>query len=204
MATKLKVPRGATFRKGWVWYDGEDVIKPITVITRGFHTEITAPLHGFPSTDIPVALLDVGELNTLDASGNPSFATKNRILAHALDANKFSVEVDSSEFSAYDGTGGYVVYRPPKNLTGYTARMQFRATVNAADILLELTSGNGITLGGAEGTIDMVLTDAQTTAFAKNAGVWNIELTAPVPSLDVTRFDEGTIELTADVNRPVV
>lgn len=202
MTTKLKVPRGATFRKGWVWYDGADVIKDITAIDRGFHTEITAPTHGLPSTDIPVALLDVGELNTLDASGNPSFATKDRILAHVLDASKFSVEVDSTEFTAYT-TGGYLVYRPPKNITGYTARMQFRATTKAADVLLELTDTSGITLGGAEGTIDMVMTDVQTTNFPKNSGVWNIELIAPGPG-DVTRFDEGTIELTADVNRPAV
>lgn len=203
MATKLKVPRGATFRKGWVWYDGLDVIKPITAIARGFHTVVTSPAHGLPSTDMPVALMDVGELNTLDSSGQPSFATKDRILAHNLTTSTFSVEIDSSDFSLYDGTGGFVVYRPPKNLTGFTARMQFRASASAKDILLELLTGSGITLGGVEGTIDMVMTDAQTTAFPKNYGVWNLELIAPGPG-DVTRFDEGTIELSADVNRPAV
>jgi len=202
MATKLKANRGATFRKGWVWYDGADVVKAITSITRGFHTVVSVTSHGLPSTDIPVALLDVGELTTLDASGSPSFAPKDRILAHALTSDTFSVEVDSTEFAADTG-GGYVVYRPPKNLTSYTARMQFRANVNATAILLELTESDGITLGGVEGTIDVVLTDAQTTAFPKNTAVWNIELVAPGPG-DVTRFDEGTIEFSPDVNRPVV
>jgi hypothetical protein len=201
VATKLKVPRGATFRKGWVWYDGADVVKPIASITKGFHTTITATAHGLPATDIPVALLDVGELNTLDSSGNPSFDTKNRILAHVLTPDTFSVEVDSSEFSDYV-SGGYLVYRPPKDLTGFSARMQFRASASAADILLELTRVSGITLGGVEGTIDMVMTDTQTTNFPKNYGVWNMELIAPDDG-DVTRFDEGTIELSADVNRPV-
>ena len=96
MATKLKVPRGATFRKGWVWYDGADVVKPITSIAKGFHTTITSPAHGLPATNIPVALLDVDELNTLDSSGKPSFETKDRILATVLSPDTFSVEVDSS------------------------------------------------------------------------------------------------------------
>jgi hypothetical protein len=48
----------------------------------------------------------------------------------------------------------------------------------------------------------MVMTDTQTTNFPKNYGVWNMELIAPDDG-DVTRFDEGTIELSADVNRPV-
>ena len=203
MATKLKVPRGATFRKGWVWYDGADVVKPITSIAKGFHTTITSPAHGLPATNIPVALLDVDELNTLDSSGKPSFETKDRILATVLSPDTFSVEVDSSEFSDYT-SGGYLVYRPPKVLTGFSARMQFRASPSAADVLLELTTVSGIILGGVEGTIDMVMTDVQTTSFPKNYGVWNIELIAPGPLGDVTRFDEGTIELSADVNRPAL
>lgn len=203
MATKLKVPRGATFRKGWVWYDGEDIRKDITAIARGFPTVLTAPTHSLTSIDTPVALLNVDELSTVDSSGQPSFATKDRILAHAIDASTFSVEIDSTEFSAYDGVGGRVVHRPPKDLTGYTARMQFRPTISSDLLWLELTELDGITLRGVLGAIDIVLTDVQTTAFPKNFGVWNIELIDPV-SEDVTRFDEGTIELSADVNRPVV
>ena len=66
------------------------------------------------------------------------------------------------------------MYRPPKVLTGFSARMQFRASPSAADVLLELTTVSGIILGGVEGTIDMVMTDVHTTSFPKNYWVWNI------------------------------
>ncbi len=48
------------------------------------------------------------------------------------------------------------------DLTGYTARMQVRASYEAADKLLDLTTENGsITLGGENGTISVVATTAQ-------------------------------------------
>jgi len=202
MATKLKISRGATFRKQWAWYAGDDVVKNITSIVRGFPTVVTVTSHGLPSTDIPVALLDVDELSTLDSTGNPSFATQYRILATKLSTSTFSVEVDSSFFTPYV-SGGFLVYLPPRDLTGYVARAQFRTSATSATILLELTTENGgIELGGVEGTIDLLMTDAQTTDFPKAFAEWNIELVAPGPG-DVVRFDSGVAKFSPDVNRPV-
>jgi hypothetical protein len=42
------------------------------------------------------------------------------------------------------------------NLTGYTARMQVRSTLESAEALIELTTANGrIALGGSAGTITL-------------------------------------------------
>lgn len=207
MATKLKVQRGATFRKAWAWYAGPDSVKGITVVTRGFPTVLTCPSHNLPSSAIPVSLISMGELTTLNSDGAPSFKPADRILAIKTGADTFSIDYDSSESDAFTagigGVIGYLVYTPPKDLTGYAARMQFREAVDSADVLLALDEAAGITLGTTEGTIDVELTDTQTTDFPLDAAVWNLELVAPGPG-DVTRFDEGTIELSPDVNRPVV
>lgn len=90
----------------------------------------------------------------------------------------------------------------PKNLTGYTARAQIRATATSPDpALVDLTStpAAGLTLGGVAGTITLVITAAQTEALGDVAtmGVWALELTAPDTS--VVRLVEGTVEVSPGV-----
>lgn len=83
------------------------------------------------------------------------------------------------------------------NLTGYTARMQVRPTVDSSTLTLELTTSNGrITLGGAAGTIDLlVLASAMTMA---GDYVYDLEL---VYSTTVTRLVQGFFTVRAEVTR---
>jgi len=209
VATKLIIPRGTTFRRGAIWLAAEDEIDMVDGVTLGFPTIISCPGHSIMHNPIPVALMDLGQLSTLDADGNPSFALQDRILATAI-GDTISVQIDSTSFAPYT-SGGYVVLRPPKDLTGYSARMQFRESADDDLPQLEILLGTGITLGGMEGTIDYVLTEAQTEppddvapgeGIVADSGVWNIELIAPGPNGDITRFAEGTFQMTVDVNRP--
>lgn len=63
------------------------------------------------------------------------------------------------------------------NLTGYTARMQVRASHSSADVLLSLTTENSrITLGGVAGTITLSLLAADTAALTWEWGVYDLEL----------------------------
>lgn len=83
------------------------------------------------------------------------------------------------------------------NLTGYTARMQVRPTVDSSTLTLELTTSNGrITLGGSAGTIDLlVLASAMTMA---GDYVYDLEL---VYSTTVTRLVQGFFTVRAEVTR---
>lgn len=83
------------------------------------------------------------------------------------------------------------------NLTGYTARMQVRPTVDSSTLTLELTTSNGrITLGGAAGTIDLlVLASAMTMA---GDYVYDLEL---VYGTTVTRLVQGFFTVRAEVTR---
>jgi hypothetical protein len=65
----------------------------------------------------------------------------------------------------------------PVNLTGYTARMQIRASYTSATALISLTQASGLTLGGAAGTIDINITSNQTTALAAGTYVYDLEMT---------------------------
>lgn len=203
--TRLVIPRGATFRKLWTWLSIIDMTKAVSGVTRGYPTTLTAVDHDMPDGEIPVALLDLGDLITLDDSGLPSADPKFRRLALKIDDDTFTIKVDSTEFAAYT-SGGYVVYRIPKDLTGATARAQFRTDADAEEALLELTTENdGLVLGGTEGTVEMVLSESQATDIGvdegADSGEWNIEIELPLG--DTIRFKEGTFEMTPDVTRPL-
>ena len=89
------------------------------------------------------------------------------------------------------------------NLTGYTARMDVRLRHSSTDKLLALSSPSaGITLGGLAGTIDLVLTAAQTAALAEGLYVYDLELVSGAGV--VTRLLEGTVTVTPEVTRPTV
>jgi hypothetical protein len=87
----------------------------------------------------------------------------------------------------------------PINLTGYTARLQVRETYSSTATVVSLTSGAGITLGGAAGTIAIVIAASTTAALtAPFSGVYDLEL---VNSSVVTRLLQGVAVVTPEVSR---
>lgn len=93
----------------------------------------------------------------------------------------------------------------PINLTGYTARMQVRESVSAADVLIELTTENGrITLGGAAGTIlleiDADVMAALDTNHLKVTWRYDLELVPADPD-DTVRLLRGKFVVLPEVTR---
>ena len=86
------------------------------------------------------------------------------------------------------------------NLQGYTARMQVRATIEAATALIELTTANErIALGGAAGTITLTISAADTEALTAGRGVYDLELISG--SGIVTRLLQGVATISRNVTR---
>jgi hypothetical protein len=65
----------------------------------------------------------------------------------------------------------------PIDITGWTAKMDIRIK-KGGDLLYSLTTGSGITNGGANGKITWTLTIAQTTTL-KGSPVYDLFLTNP-------------------------
>lgn len=90
--------------------------------------------------------------------------------------------------------------KTPYNLTGYTARMQVRSNVTSNTVVLELTTGNGrITLGGAAGTVDLLVSAANTASLTSGLYVYDLELVSG--GGEVTRLIEGNFNVRAEVTR---
>jgi hypothetical protein len=89
----------------------------------------------------------------------------------------------------------------PINLTGYTARMQIRATVGSPDILMQLTSelGGGITVVGPTGTMSLLIGDVATAALPWTWAVYDLEIESATG--ETTRLLRGEVEVEAEVTR---
>ena len=64
------------------------------------------------------------------------------------------------------------------NLTDYTANFGVKREHSDVDEVLSLTESSGLTLGGSAGTIDILITAAQTTELSGEY-IYSLTLTAP-------------------------
>lgn len=87
------------------------------------------------------------------------------------------------------------------DLSGFTARMHMRDTLEATTPFLTLTTENGgIALGGAAGTVDLLASAAATSAISATSGVYDLELVAG-DGVTVTRLLEGLVTISPEVTR---
>lgn len=90
------------------------------------------------------------------------------------------------------------------NLTGYTARMQIRRTIDSDTPMVSLTSptvnGNGITvMDGANNAISINITDA-TTSLVDSSGLYDLEI-IKTSTGQVSRLLQGTVTLSREVTK---
>ena len=82
------------------------------------------------------------------------------------------------------------------DLTGYTAELQVRETVDSATAILTKVP----TLGGALGTISWAFTPAETATLTASKYAYALELTKTADST-VTRLVEGALTVSPEVVR---
>ena len=88
------------------------------------------------------------------------------------------------------------------NLTGYTARMQIRASHTNENVIAELTSVNGgLTITPLLGKIDrhLTATKTQTITPTNTPAVYDLELVAS--NGEVTRLVQGSVFISPEVTR---
>ena len=88
----------------------------------------------------------------------------------------------------------------PVNLSSYTAaELQARTNFDDATPFINLTMGNGITLGGSAGTVTLAMSAAATQAIQVNGGVYDLILTDQTGT--VTRLLQGNVIISKEVSR---
>lgn len=112
-------------------------------------------------------------------------------------AGYYDLEIEQG--ATYSLLMTWAISNVPVNLTGYIARLQARIDVDETSTILSLTTGAGITLGGAAGTITLDRSAAQTAILPKGQFVYDLELESSGGV--VTRLLQGELEISAEVTR---
>lgn len=88
------------------------------------------------------------------------------------------------------------------DLTGYTARMQVRRTIDSANFLLSLTTENGgLTINPTEGFSNHIYINvsASVTASISTSGLYDLEIISSTGT--VSRILQGEFRLSPEVTR---
>jgi nucleoside phosphorylase len=113
-------------------------------------------------------------------------------------AERYDLYVDSgatyTDVITFRDSAGALV-----NLTGYTASLKIRPTVESSTVSLSLTQASGLTLGGAAGTVTITISAAQTTTLAGGNFVYDLKVTSGGGV--ATRLVEGDVIVSAEVSR---
>jgi molybdopterin-binding protein len=84
------------------------------------------------------------------------------------------------------------------NLTNYTAAMQVRENPQSTAVMLNLSTGSGITLGGTAGTIAVNVPANTMGSVVAGNYVYDLELNS---GSEVTRLIQGLFAIQAEVTR---
>lgn len=113
-------------------------------------------------------------------------------------AEKFDLSIDQgSTFTSvveYVTDTGAVI-----PLTGYSARMQFRTSYDAASPALSLTEGAGLVTNGAAGSVTITVAAAATASIPAKDYLYDLEVFNGAG--DVKRLIEGVAMIRPEVTR---
>lgn len=101
--------------------------------------------------------------------------------------------------STWDDVWTLKVAGVPYNLTGCTARLQFRKAPTSPTAALSITSSSGITLGGAAGTVTFNVADTVTSAI--DAGIYVYDLEIETSGGVTSRWVYGKVNVSAEVTK---
>lgn len=88
----------------------------------------------------------------------------------------------------------------PINITNYTSALQIRSLPSDPTTVLSLSTGSGITITGATGTVEVHATAAQTRDIDEGTYYYDLEITAPNTGV-VTRLVQGQVVVSPEVTR---
>ncbi len=188
----LKIIKGTTFSVLFRYESPKKTYVPITGISRTAPVVITAAGHSMPSA-WRVKVTDV--LGMTDINSKEDYREATALTGNTIEINS----INAVSFKDY-ASSGIIEYNEPVDLTGFTARMQVRATIDSEAVLLELTTGNGgIVLDTVNSTVSLLVSASVTELITWDSGVYSLELVSGTGV--VTTFLEGAITTIKEVTR---
>jgi hypothetical protein len=193
----LSVRRGTTFARILRWAGEPIVYRPITAVPGRAPLTLTVPAHGLVDgwRAAIVGVQGMQEINAPNLPPKPAEYLKASVVDE--DTVAFNA-INATTFGNYT-SGGVLQYYTPRDLAGYSARMDVRAKADIdSAVLLTLSTINGrIALDNDAKTIALTISAADTAALDFKRGVYDLELESPDGV--ITALAYGTFAVLAEV-----
>lgn len=190
-----KIYQGSTFQETLRWESETKQYAPISGISTAAPCVITTgSAHGVP-LNWRIRVTGVNGMKDINTVSEDSYYLVTSKTSTTLTLN----QVNSAAYGAYT-SGGIVEYNTPIPITGYTALMQIRETLESATVIHEMsTANNGIVIDPVNYTISLSIPSAVTGTFDFDSAVYSCELTDNQGN--VIPFLTGNISLVKEVTR---
>jgi len=190
-----KIYQGSTFQETLRWESETKTYVPISAITKDAPCTITTSAHTIP-VGWRIRVANVAGMKEINTTSDDAYYLVTAKTSTTVTLNK----VNSLGYTAYT-SGGVVEYNTPVPLTGYTALMQIRETLDSTAVIHQMTSaaGGGIQINTSDSTIFLTIPASITTNFTFDSAVYSLELTNA--SGVVIPFMAGNLTLVREVTR---
>jgi hypothetical protein len=190
-----KIYQGSTFQETLRWESETKQYAPISGITQAAPCVITtSATHTIP-LNWRVRVSGVSGMKDINTIADTDYYLVTGKTGTTVTLN----QVNSAGYGAYT-SGGILSWNMPVPLTGYSAQMQIRETLESPTVIAELTTANGgIVIDSVNYTITMNLSAALTSTFDFDVAVYSMELTDN--QNNVFQFLNGSISLVKEVTR---
>lgn len=195
MATDLELTQGKTFSLVLRWEQPTLVYKAITAISQAGAPVVSSTSHGMPD-GWRAACVSVKGMTEINAENWPlkdkDFKKATVPTANSVEFN----EINAADYKAYT-SGGYLVYRAPVDLAGFTARMTIKDKKGGTTLESLTTVGGEIVLNNTDKTITLTLSATDTAAYTWTKGVYDLELVSSGGV--VTELLSGSVKINKEV-----
>jgi hypothetical protein len=190
-----KIYQGSTFEETLRWESETKQYVPISGITQAAPCVIsTSGTHSVP-VNWRIRVTGVTGMKDINTVADDAYYLVTSKTSNSLTLN----QVNSAAYGAYV-SGGIVSWNTPIPLTGYTALMQIRETIESTTVIAELsTANNRIIIDPVNFTIQIKMSAAITATFNFDSAVYSMELTDNQGT--VYPFLSGSVSLTKEVTR---
>jgi hypothetical protein len=188
----LTIYQGATFSPQFYWL-GPLIGVPVTVVTPGVPTVVTAPAHLLPAQTTRGWFGKMGSsLAPVLQNDEADIGIANAFQVTKVSADTLSVLVNTQGLT-YSGGQGAFYHNPPRDLTDYTARLRAWSTADDVTPVIDLQSPDGVVIDALNGGVQPFMSATDTDALDFTKLTYDLEVTDGDGV--VTRLFRGTLTL---------
>ena len=191
-----KVYQGSTFQEVLRWESETKKYALISAITKAAPCVITTTSAHQVPLNWRIRVVGAGGMKEINTTNEDAHYLATGITSNTITLN----QVNSLNYTTYT-SGGALEFNTPVDLTGYTAQMQIRESIDSTTVIHEMTSATngGIDINLTDSTVSLIIPANTTRNFSFDTAVYSLELTNNTGT--VIPFIAGNMTLIREVTR---